>query len=198
MRHVQESKRALAFQDVLMTLAVSGAVRLEYREDPVGVVQRLGCDASEAALFLKLPWTALERYAQGLLSKRWLEVRRTMPFSVRVFPEIEAVYKGWLQHNPAPSVRSALPPGPLEALRALRSLCSALADNPICPGYLLDLLRFEVLGRCSRYDAEPRTLRSRYAVHEIVATLKEGVLPFDPVPVPTSYRFDRHIQWRTL
>lgn len=181
-----------------MTLAVNGSARLEYREDPLGVAQRLGCDASEAALFLELPWTVLERYAQGLLSKRWLEVRRTLPFSVQVFPEIEALYKDWLQHNPAPSVGSALPPGPREALRALSSLCSALADDPLCPEYLLDLLRFEVLGRCSRNDAKPRVLRSRYAVHEIVATLKKGMLPFDAVPAPTSYRFERHLHWSRL
>lgn len=89
-----------------------------------------------------------------------------------------------------------LDPGLEEAQRALPRLRRELAQDPGEAAYAAELLVFEVLARCSRRDGRPRFLRARHAVHEIAAALQRGVVPMDPDPAPTRFRFERAgVRW---
>lgn len=179
-----------------MKLAADASGREHYRVDPVEAAIRIGCQEGEAAAFAQLPWKDLERYAMGLVSKRWQEVRRATRLSLRVCPHIEVYYKAWIPTHPAATSRGPLLPGPREALRALNALCSAIAREPVHAPYVRGLLRFEVLGRCSRQDSQVREMVSEYAVHEMVGPLRSGIIPFDPDVCRTRYRFSTTMEWR--
>ena len=133
----------------------------------------------------------LRRYARGLRQKRWAEVAATVPLAARVLPELHARYDAWLRAHPPAARDSLLAPGAAEALRALPALADALPGDPGQAPYAAELLAFEVLAACSRADGTPRTLRTRVAIHDVVAELRRGLIPVDPEPDAHEYRFER-------
>lgn len=150
----------------------------------------------ERAMLAAIPRAALDRYADSLVAKRWSEVSRAVPLTLRVSPGLGRRYRRWLATSPSPAVDSVLDPGLEEASRALPQLHRELARDPGEAVYAADLLVFEVLARCSRRDGRPRMARARHAVHEIAAALQRGVVPMDPDPAPTRLRFERAgVRW---
>jgi hypothetical protein len=98
----------------------------------------------------------LARYARGLRAKRWREVARALPLSVRAVDGLEARYVQWLTAHPAPACDGVLPPGLAEALRALPNIAGALAADPGQAPWAGELYAFEVLRGCSRVDGARR------------------------------------------
>jgi hypothetical protein len=187
-----------AMQDALAALATDARVRERFARDPASTLSALGDLAPrERAALLALPPVAIDRYARSLVAKRWHEVARVMPLTLRIAPNVEARYRAWVAVNPARAIDTVLSPGAAEAFRALVPLRAALLDDDGAATYAADLLAFEVLGACARGDGEVRTLRSRFAVHAIARDLRRGLIPIDPTPVTTDYRFDRAgVKWR--
>lgn len=185
----------VSFQDLVMSAAVDQRLRSQLRADPERTAQAQGLDPQEVALLRALPWAALERYARALMRKRWREVHRAIPLSLRVCPVLEALYLEFLGAHPSPPNHGPLPPGLHEALRALEPLAAAVKSDPAQCEYAPDLLRFEVYCRCSARDAKPRQLRSRYALHHLTRDLQRGFVPMDPPKAPTRYWIGRDLRW---
>ncbi|HLK92242.1 MAG TPA: hypothetical protein VKZ18_20275 [Polyangia bacterium] len=130
------------------------------------------------------------RYARGLRAKRWGEVARALPLSVRAVAGLEARYLAWLAAHPAPACDGVLPPGLAEALRALSDLAGALAADPGEAAWAGELYAFEVLRGCARADGARRQLRAGHAVHDIARELGAGLVPIDPPAAPHLYLFE--------
>lgn len=161
-----------------------------------GQIDDIDLTDHERATLAAIPAAALERFAESLIAKRWREVSRVLPMTLRVSPGIGQRYRRWLARAPAPAMDTVLDPGPAEALRALPHLHRALAEDEGEAAYAADLLAFEVLACCSRQDGRPRLLRSRYAVHEIATELQRSLVPMDPELAPTRFRFERAgVRW---
>ena len=90
-----------------------------------------------------------------------------------------------------------LSPGESEGLRCLDALRRQLRADHGEADWAGDLLGFELLRACAPRDGQPRLLRTRFAIHTVVAVLREGALP-DPEPEPFEYRIERHrVRWRS-
>ncbi len=179
-----------AFQDLLGLLATDAGTRARFADDREGFLRAFPSDEGDRRLLRAIALHDLARFADGLIAKRWQEVRRVVPLSLVVAPRLAVAYRTWLAEHPAPAQDTVLPPGPAEALRALPTLAGATL-HPALAAYAPDLLSFEVLSACSLIDGAGRRLRAGFAVHDIVADLRRGVLPMDPPPVPHEYRFER-------
>lgn len=178
----------LAKQQALVRLCLDARVRARFLA--TGEIDGIALTAAERAELAALPQGALDRFAGSLMAKRWGEVSRVVPLTLRVSPRLGQRYQLWLATSPSPARDTVLEPGCAEALRALPDLRDALARDPGEAAYAPDLLVFEVLARCSRCDRQPRHARARYAVHEIADALARGVIPMDPEPAPTRFRFE--------
>ncbi|HEY3233986.1 MAG TPA: hypothetical protein VGJ84_04690 [Polyangiaceae bacterium] len=188
-----------AFQDLLAELATRRALRAEFRRDPASVLSSRDLDARERTALAALPAAALERYAASLVAKRWTDVRRIVPSTLRVYPRFRERYRAWALEHPAPLTDSVLPPGPKEALRALDPLRSEILRDPSLAPYTADLLAYEVLAACARSDGVLRTMSSLYPMHEIVRELRGPCIPIDPEPKKTLIRFSRTgARWKAV
>lgn len=176
-------------QRALVDLCTRGDLRAAFTAGGVAALGDYALSATETRALGAIPVADLDRYAASLTHKRWRAVAGAVPLTVRIAPGLGARYRTWLAANPAPATPSILDPGAGEALRALPELRRWLAARGEHADYAPDLVAFEVLGRCARRDRRARQLRSRYAVHELVADLARGALPVDPPPRPTLYRF---------
>lgn len=180
-----------------MALALDADWRAEHAGRPEALRERFPCSGPEASWLVGAGTRDLERFARGLLGKRWSEVLGVVALSSRVSPHLGSLYRRWLSTHPASAASHSTPlsPGAREAERALEPLCHALAAHPSSASYAGDLLRFEVLARCSSEDHVPRTLRTSIAVHAWWAAIRRGVLPFDPPAAPMLYVFADQVRW---
>jgi hypothetical protein len=186
----------LTKQQALVRLCLDARMRARFLA--TGELDGIELTAAERSELASIPRAALERFAGSLVAKRWGEVSRVVPLTLRVSPRLGHRYQLWLATSPSPARDSVLDPGCAEALRALPALCDALAGDAGEAAYAPDLLMFEVLARCSRCDRQPRNGRARYAVHEIADALARAVIPMDPEPVPTRFRFEAGgVRWWT-
>jgi len=183
-------------QRALVRLCLDARARARFLA--TGEIEGIELAAAKRAELATIPPAALERFAESLVAKRWREVSQVVPLTLRISPRLGQRYRQWLATSPSAAHDSVLDPGCTEALQALPHLRDALAVDPGEAVYAPDLLEFEVLARCSRCDRQPRVARARFAVHEIVASLTSGVVPMDPVPTRTRFRFEAGgVRWWT-
>src|SRR5687767_13881776 len=90
-----------ALQDALAALATDAGVRRRLTTTPDEALAGWGLDPRDQAALRALDRRALERYARGLLAKRWAEVARVAPRSVALLPPLGALYRSWLADHPA-------------------------------------------------------------------------------------------------
>jgi hypothetical protein len=183
-------------QEALVRLCLDARARARFLA--TGEIDGIESAAAERAALAAISPAALDRFARSLVAKRWGEVSRVVPLTLRISPRLGQRYRQWLAKSPSPAQDTVLDPGCAEALRALPHLCDALAADVGEASYAPDLLVFEVLARCSRGDRQPRFARARFAVHELADALARGVVPMDPDPAPTRFRFEAAgVRWWT-
>lgn len=184
------------FQDAFVALAADARLRRRFAADRDAALADFALSARERAALVALPVDELERYARALVAKRWGEVARALPLTLRVAPSVGDHCRRWLADHPAPARDSVLPPGVAEAMRALGALRARLGDDREA-SYAADLLAFETLRAAARADGEPRTMRSRFAIHALADQVARKLLPIDPELAPTEVRFERDgVRWR--
>jgi hypothetical protein len=175
-------------QDALATIVTDGEVEEVYRRSPgEAIVAVAELDARDT--LARMETAEVLRYARGLRRKRWDDVAAVVPLSVRVIGGLEGRYRTWLQAHPPEASDTVVPPGAAEALRALVDLADDLHQDPGEAPWAAELLVFEVLGICSRADGVSRGLQAQYAIHRIVAELRDGLVPIDPPLDPHAYAF---------
>src|SRR5260221_1126177 len=167
-----------AFQETLALLATDARFRARFAERGEPALDPFELDDEERSALAAIPREALDRYAHSLIAKRWGELSRTVPLTLRVAPRIERIYRRWVAEHPASAVDTVLAPGPAEGLRALPALAAHLSSGQDAT-YAADLLVYEVLACCSRSDGARRSLASRFALHEIATDVRRGLLPVD-------------------
>jgi hypothetical protein len=183
------SRVLVGFQDAFVALAADARLR----RDREAALAGSALDDRERAALRAVPDDQLERYAQSLVAKRWGELARVLPLTLRVAPGLAERYRAWALEHPATAHDTVLAPGVAEALRAPLSRLLDERDPPYAP----DLATFEALRAASRGDGEARSLRSRFAIHAIAEDIARGLLPIDPDPEPTELRFERdRVRWR--
>jgi hypothetical protein len=168
------------FQNVYIRLCADANLRAAWRADPAGALAPWGLTAREQAALEALDAEALERFAGSLLSKREDELRPHVRLTASVCPDITARYRRWLSDHPSPIHDGLHPPGLAEALRALAPLRASLRTDPSLAPYAADVFAFEVQAAASRLDQQPRSMRAPYHLPEVMADLRQGVLPIDP------------------
>jgi len=185
-----------ALQDVLVAVATDRAARRRFARDREAVLAGYELGERELAALRALPLAAIERYAASLELKRWGELARVVPRTLRIAPSLPAIYRRWLGEHPAPAEDGVLSPGAREGLRALGELRAALADDRHAD-YAADLVTYEVLGAATREDGVARGFTARFAVHDLARSIDRGLVPIDPEPAPHDYRFARaRVAWR--
>src|SRR5438445_625149 len=186
-----------AFQEALVRLAADAGLRARFSSNATDALAGFALEPREREALLAISARDLERYARSLLFKRWSDVAHVFPLSTKISPSLGKRYRAWLAKDPAIASDTVLSPGAAEALRALPALRRALAEDRGEAIYAPEVLAYEALSHASRIDREPRFLTSRFAVHELVAELRRGVIPIDPEPSPTELRFDGDgVRWR--
>ena len=185
------------FQDAFVALAADADLRHRFRTDAKAALADFELTPREHAALVAIPLPALERYARSLVAKRWSEVSRVTPLTLRVAPGLGATYRAWAAITPARAIDTLLSPGVAEALRAHDAIRAALA-HPAEASYAADLWSFEVLRAASRGDGEIRTFASRFAIQAIAAEVERGLLPIDPDLQPTTVRFVRPCELGTV
>ncbi|MEO8183184.1 MAG: hypothetical protein ABI895_30500 [Deltaproteobacteria bacterium] len=186
-----------AFQEALVSLAADAGMRRRFATDPEAALQPFVLGVAERAALCAIPVERLERFARALVSKRWGDLARVVPLTLRVSPSLPRRYRAWALEQPATAVHGVLCPGAAEGLRALSALHASLANDEREARYAADLFAFEVLGAASRGDGEPRGLNSRFALVAIADDVRRGLLPVDPEARATELRFERaRVYWR--
>lgn len=180
-----------AFQDALVALATHRSLRKQFQVEPQAALASFQLSARETSALIAIPFAELDRYAKSLEHKRWREVARVIPRTLKIAPSLAARYRDWLSVNPAPAVDTVLSPGVLEALRAMQPMYAALSSDGDA-SYAPELFAYEVYEAASRSDGIVRMLCSRFALHEIVRELSAGTIPIDPDLSPHTYRFERY------
>jgi hypothetical protein len=185
----------VGFQDALVALATDRALRRQFVADGEAALARFGLDPRAKAALLAIPFEHIERYASSLELKRWGEVARVVPRTLKIAPSLATTYRAWLGTHPAPVIDGVLSPGAAEALRALPAMRAALAGDEHAV-YAADLYTYETYA-AARMDGVPREFISRFAIHAIARELDGGMIPIDSDPAPHAYRFERErIRWR--
>jgi hypothetical protein len=189
-RFCKGSRVIAGFQDAFVALCTD--VRL--RRDREATLARFRLDDRERAALRAIPADALDRYARSLIAKRWGELARVLPLTLRVAPRLHERYTRWALAHPATALDTVLAPGVVEALRA--PLAALLCDEAE-PPYAAELAQFEALRAASRADGHVRAQKARFAIHAIADDIARGLLPIDPDFAPTELRFERdRVRWR--
>lgn len=186
-----------AFQQAFVALAADARARRRFALDPGVALSSYDLSAAERAALTALPVEQIERFARSLVAKRWSELARVVPLTLRVSPRLAERYRAWALEHPARAVEHVLAPGVAEALRALSALRTGLAADEAEASYASELLAFEVLRAAAHGDGVERELRCRFAIAEIAAEVERGLLPIDPEGQQTKVRFERgRVRWR--
>ncbi len=180
-----------SFQDMFVALATKATLRTQFATDPEAALAGATLDASERAALLALDRAALERYALSLVAKRWSEVAKVVPLTLRVAPSLPASFRRWALDHPMIAHDHTMSPGLAGALHALASLRNRMCLDERNARYAGDLVVFEVWRALSRVDGKVRVLRSHSALDEIAADLSRGLVPIDPDRADTEFRFER-------
>jgi hypothetical protein len=184
-------------QEVLVAVATRRDVRRRFAHDRAALLADFALTDRERAALLALPLDAIDRYAAGLERKRWSEVARIVPRTLRIVPSLPAIYCRWIGAHPVPAEVSVLSPGASEACRWLAALRDVLGGDGHAD-YAADLATYEILAAASREDGRERAFASAFGVHQLVRELDADRVPIDPDPAPHAYRFDRtRVYWRT-
>ncbi|MGE3541717.1 MAG: hypothetical protein AB7N91_30370 [Candidatus Tectimicrobiota bacterium] len=184
-------------QNVMLRLVLDSTFRQQFLSAPAQTLAPLALTAEEHQALQAIAPRDLERCARSLLHKRWEQVRQVLPLSRRVCPSLQQRYRCWLARHPAPVQCTVLTPGTAEAWRALPHLYAVLRADAAEAPYSADLLAFEVLYSCARQDGQARQLRSPFALHLLAQDIRRGLLPTEPEPCPSVYRFDQKgVQWQ--
>lgn len=188
------------FQNALVGLALDAELRRQFRADAGSALAQFQLDARERHALTAIAPADLERFALSLVAKRWDEVVRMVPLTLRVAPSLATRYRRWALAHPmrvADALSTVgLPPSLAAALPAEAALAIALHDEAEAE-YASDLWCYEIRGAASRFDGGVRILRSRFALEQIVADVAAGCLPTEPLCVATEIRFDgKGVQWR--
>lgn len=184
------------FQNALVALAVDRRLRRAFVIDATAALAQFELDERERATLRQLPSAELERYAQGLLAKRWSDVAQVVPLTLRIAPKVAQYYRAWLADHPAPASVTWLPAGLAEALRSEAAVRQRLVGDDE-PGYAADLWSFEIRRAATRRDGELRTLTCRYSITTIAHDIVGGLLPIDPPRQTTALRFTAtEVTWR--
>ena len=186
-----------AFQEALVSLAADARLRRRFAANPRAALLPFALAAPERAALCAIPVERLERFARALVSKRWGELARLLPLTLRVSPGLARRYRAWALECPVLARDGLFSPGAAEGLRALPALHASLVNDPREACYAADLFAFEVLGAASRGDGERRGLKSRFALAAIAEDVRRGLLPVDPEPRATELGFERdRVRWR--
>lgn len=181
-------------QEAVAALVTDQSLRRRFERSPAEALDRWWPQlaAEERTMLAALAPAALRRCAEGLLDKRWDDLRRVAPLAARVAPSLRQHHRRWLGAHPARAIDTVLGPGEAEGLRALPALAARLRADEAAPPYSAELLVYEVLAGCSALDGEVRFARTEYPVHAIAAELRQGRLPsLEPERAPHRYRFTR-------
>ena len=176
------------FQDAFVALAADIALRRRFAADPDAVLVGYALDARERASLRAIPADALEHYARSLVAKRWHELARVVPLTLRVAPGLAAHHREWALAHPARANTPIASPGVAEAMRAEAAMRDALSGEAEAP-YAADLWTLEVRRAAARAGAEVPDLASRFPIVELAASVARGLLPIDPDPAPRPVRF---------
>lgn len=187
-----------AFQQAFVALVADAHVRRTFARDARAALAAYALSPEEQAALAALSLPELERFALSLVAKRWSELARTLPLTLRVAPRLSERYRAWALEHPARALDHVLTPGVAEGLRALAPLGASLAADEREAPYASELLAFEVLRAAAHGDGAVRELRAQFAIAEIAAEVARGLLPIDPEPHPTLLRFERErVLWRS-
>ena len=184
-------------QNLYVSLLCERQVREDFLQAPEQLLSEYELSDEEKEWFRKLPMPAIERYAAGLLSKRWRSVKASCPRSIALWPSLERVYRDWLAENPAWCEETDLSVGQAEALRALPYLRQRLCEHDTFPEYAADVLTLELLQQCSRSDGNVRTLRSKWNLQGWWKLEAEKKATQIPPREPTEVRLESNrSRWR--
>lgn len=197
----------IGLQNAWARLATDAGLRARFAADPVGTLcapplSELSLDFKAQSALKTLPMAHLERFAQGLLSKRAGEFRKAVPSTRQVAPEIAHWYRDWLAHHPAPAeADQRLDPGVAEGLRAMPALLErlnrAISLDEGVAAYAPCLLRFELNTTASAQDGAERIFATHHRADVLMADLRAGLASMDPDPQPGVFRCQgRKVQWR--
>jgi hypothetical protein len=188
------------FQRVYVRLCADASARARWCQDAGAFLDgHPGLDARGRAALGGLDPEALERYAQGLLSKRAEEFGAHVWRSERAGAGLVGRYRRWLATNPAPPSDASLPPGLQEALRCLPWLRAELVQEGRAD--VAELVAFEVWEAASRLDGQEREMEAGERVDLRLMALGRGE-PWEQAREDAarySFRFtSRGAQWRRL
>lgn len=187
------------FQRAYVRLCADASARARWRQGLAEFwADHPGLDERGRAALEGLDPVAVERYAQGLLSKRAEELAPHVWRSERAGVGLVGRYRRWLATNPAPPSAPSLPPGLQEALRCLPSLRAELVQE----GHddVAELVAFEVWEAASRLDGQVRELEAGGRVDLRLMALGRGE-PWEQAGEAARYSFrftSRGAQWRRL
>jgi hypothetical protein len=188
-----------AFQEAFVLLSADARLRRAFAHDPEAALAPFQLGVGERAALLAIPFARWEGFARSLLAKRWGELARVVPLTLRVVPSLGDRYLRWAGEHPARVCEGVLSPGSAEGLRALEALHTELAADECEALYAADLLAFEVLRAASRGDGVVRTLSSRFEIPAIATSVGRGLLPVDPELRPMEVHCTRtSVHWRPL
>src|SRR5262249_9508934 len=111
-----------AFEDAYVALLADAGLRERFRRAGVAALSAFALSPREQATLERLPLAALDRCAASLVDKRWREVARVVPLTLRIAPRLERFYRTWVSFHPARATDTVLAPGVAEGLRALPAL----------------------------------------------------------------------------
>ncbi len=177
-------------------LCCDAPFRNAFLQAPDQTLLGLGLDRAEQEALSSIPASDLQRYAQGLLKKRWRELAQVTPLSSRMSPGLALFYQQWLSQNPSPVEDSILGPGQHEGLRVLPFAHTNLSQ-PIEAPYAADLFAYEVFLSTSKTDRTNRYLASPYALHTLIEAIENHTTPLSLPASPHRYRFThKGVQWK--
>lgn len=173
------------YQEALARLLVDRSRTLESFAD-------LELSAPELASLRALDPRALDRVAASLVEKRRRAVIATVPHTARLWPDLIERYRERLASAPAriEQLDPCLGPGPSELLRMLPGLLADAIVDDVAPAWIGDLLALELARACTRRDQQPRSLRCKYPVHQVLHACDRGWLSVDIDVDPHEYRLD--------
>jgi hypothetical protein len=188
------------FQRAYVRLCADASARARWAQDPDGFAAGYpALDERGRAALEGLDPVAVERYAQGLLSKRAEEFGAHVWRSERAGVGLVGRYRRWLATNPAPPSGPWLPPGLQEALRCLPWVRAELVQEDRAD--VAELVAFEVWEAASRLDGQVRELEAGGRVDLRLMALGRGE-PWEQAREEAarySFRFtSRGAQWRRL
>jgi len=183
-------------QNALVRLCTEADRLQRFEQAPDQALEDLDLDARERSALAQIPHEALERYARSLVDKRYAELERAVPLTAKISPRLRRHHRRILDRGALRAADTILSPGSFQALTLLTELREALTLDESAPDYAADLFTFETLRACSAEDGTPRQAKLRFAMHTLVADMKEGLLTVDPPLEPTRYRFSqKRIEW---